>query len=59
MSRINREDEVCAMQKAETVLKIIHDRGKRGLPLERLYRCLFNPELYLCAYVASTATKVR
>ncbi len=38
------------MQKAETVLKIIHDRGKRGLPLERLYRCLFNPELYLCAY---------
>ena len=38
------------MQSAETVLEIIHDRGKRGLPLERLYRCLFNPDLYLRAY---------
>ena len=35
------------MQNAETVLEIIHERGKRGLPLERLYRQLFNPELYL------------
>jgi group II intron reverse transcriptase/maturase len=31
-------------------MEIIHDRGKRGLPLERLYRHLFNPELYLRAY---------
>jgi group II intron reverse transcriptase/maturase len=38
------------MQSAEAVLEIIRDRGKRGLPLERLYRCLFNPELYLRAY---------
>lgn len=38
------------MQKAETLLGIIHERGKRGLPLERLYRHLFNPELYLRAY---------
>ncbi|MCA1851091.1 MAG: group II intron reverse transcriptase/maturase [Beggiatoa sp.] len=32
------------------MLEIIHERGKRGLPLERLYRHLFNPELYLRAY---------
>jgi len=38
------------MQKADTLLTIIHDRGKKGLPLERLYRCLFNPDLYLRAY---------
>ncbi len=38
------------MQRADTLLKIIHERGKRGLPLERLYRCLFNPDLYLRAY---------
>ena len=38
------------MQTAETLLEIIHERGKRGLPLERLYRHLFNPELYLRAY---------
>ena len=37
------------MQSAEALLEIIHERGKRGLPLERLYRCLFNPELYLRA----------
>ncbi|MFK0114218.1 reverse transcriptase domain-containing protein [Streptomyces sp. NPDC091217] len=38
------------MQNAEAILEIIRDRGKRGLLLERLYRCLFNPELYLRAY---------
>ena len=38
------------MRTAETVLGIIHDRGKRGLPLEDVYRQLFNPELYLLAY---------
>jgi len=32
------------MQTAEALLEIIHERGKRGLPLERLYRHLFNPE---------------
>jgi len=35
------------MQRAEALLEVIHERGKRGLPLERLYRHLFNPELYL------------
>lgn len=38
------------MQSAEAVLGIIRERGRKGLPLERLYRCLFNPELYLLAY---------
>ncbi|MEV0169311.1 IS1634 family transposase [Nonomuraea fuscirosea] len=38
------------MQTAAALLEIIHERGKKGLPLERLYRHLFNPELYLRAY---------
>ena len=32
-----------AMQDAETVLDVLRERGRRGLPLERLYRQLFNP----------------
>lgn len=38
------------MQNAETVLGVIQELGKRGLPLKRLYRNLFNPSLYLRAY---------
>lgn len=38
------------MRKAETILSIIQDRGRRGLHLEDLYRQLFNPDLYLLAY---------
>lgn len=38
------------MQNAETVLAVIRERGRRGLPLERVYRQLFNPELFLIAY---------
>src|SRR5438067_3060725 len=38
------------MRSAETVLGIIHERGRRGLPLTDLYRQLFNRELYLLAY---------
>src|SRR5258708_29082967 len=38
------------MRNAETVLGIIRERGKRGLPLTRIYRHLFNPDLYLRAY---------
>jgi group II intron reverse transcriptase/maturase len=45
---INRE--VCVMQNAETVLGVLRERGRRGLPLGRLYRQLFNPHLYLLAY---------
>jgi len=38
------------MQNAETVLGVLRERGRRGLPLQRLYRQLFNPGLYLMAY---------
>jgi len=38
------------MRNAETVLNIIRDRGLRKLPLEDVYRQLFNPDLYLRAY---------
>ena len=38
------------MRKAETCLAIIRTRGERGLPIDDLYRQLFNPDLYLQAY---------
>jgi group II intron reverse transcriptase/maturase len=38
------------MRDAETILAIIRDRGTRGLPLEDVYRQLFNPALYQAAY---------
>jgi group II intron reverse transcriptase/maturase len=38
------------MRKAETVLAIIRERGSQRLPLEGVYRMLYNPELYLHAY---------
>jgi retron-type reverse transcriptase len=38
------------MRNADTVLGIIRERGKQGLPLEDIYRQLFNPDLYLRAY---------
>lgn len=45
------------MQSAETVLNVIRERGRRGLPLERLYRQLFNKELFLLAYGSIYANK--
>jgi retron-type reverse transcriptase len=38
------------MQNAETVLGVLRERGRRGLPCNELYRQLFNPQLYLLAY---------
>ena len=38
------------MRPATTILGIIQERGKKGLPLERVYRLLFNRDLYLMAY---------
>ena len=38
------------MRSAEQVLGIIQERGKRGLPLENVYRQLYHPDLYLKAY---------
>ncbi len=42
--------EACVMQNAVTVLDVLHDRGRKGLPCNELYRQLFNRELYLLAY---------
>jgi len=42
--------EVREMRNAETVLGIIQERGRLRLPLEDIYRQLFNPDLYLRAY---------
>jgi hypothetical protein len=38
------------MRNAQTILGLIGERGRKGLPLERVYRLLFNRELYLTAY---------
>ena len=38
------------MQSAETVLGVLRERGRRGLPCDELYRQMFNPQLYLLAY---------
>jgi len=35
------------MQSAATVLGVLRERGRRGLPCEELYRQMFNPQLYL------------
>src|SRR5713226_6695390 len=48
--RIFEGRKVCVMQDAKTVLDVLRDRGRRGLPLNELYRQLFNPQLYLLAY---------
>jgi group II intron reverse transcriptase/maturase len=46
----NKDREVREMRTAETILGLIGERGKKGLPLERVYKLLFNKELYLKAY---------
>src|SRR5258708_37535410 len=38
------------MRETNTILGLIHERGKKGLPLERVYRLMYNPSLYLTAY---------
>ena len=45
------------MRTAETVLAIIRERGKRGLPLDDVYRMLYNPDLYLRAYARLHSNK--
>jgi group II intron reverse transcriptase/maturase len=42
--------EVRVIRNADTILTVIRERGRRGLPLERVYRLLYNPDLYLKAY---------
>src|SRR5205823_176992 len=38
------------MRPANTILELIGKRGEKGLPLERVYKLLFNKNLYLQAY---------
>ena len=38
------------MQSADAVVEVLRARGRRGLPCERLYRQLFNTELFLMAW---------
>ncbi|MCL2786922.1 MAG: reverse transcriptase/maturase family protein, partial [Micrococcales bacterium] len=38
------------MQSAEVVLEVLRERGRRGLPVEGLYRQMYNPSLYLMAW---------
>ena len=38
------------MQATTTLLSIIQERGARGLPLQHVYRMLYNRNLYLTAY---------
>jgi group II intron reverse transcriptase/maturase len=45
------------MQSAATVLGVLRERGRCGLPLNELYRQLFNPQLYLLAYGRIYANK--
>jgi group II intron reverse transcriptase/maturase len=45
-----KDVKVRAMRTAATILTIIQDRGKRKLPLDDVYRQLYNPDMYLRAY---------
>jgi group II intron reverse transcriptase/maturase len=38
------------MQDAGTVLEVLRERGRKGLPCDELYRQMFNKSLYLLAY---------
>lgn len=57
--RLHRQKirKVREMRNAETVLAVIQERGTKGLPLEDIYRQLYNPELYLKAYARLYSNK--
>src|SRR5712691_12823459 len=50
VTRENPTGEAREMRSAETVLGIMRERGRRRLPLEDIYRQLYNPDLSLHAY---------
>jgi group II intron reverse transcriptase/maturase len=45
-----KDAKVREMRTADTILNIIQDRGKRKLPLDDVYRQLYNPDMYLRGY---------
>ena len=38
------------MQTAEAVLNIIRERGERGLPIEKVYRQLYNRDCHIAIH---------
>src|SRR6266851_9821005 len=38
------------MRSTDTILGLIRERGRRGLPMERVMRLMYNADLYLTAY---------
>src|SRR5437588_12097047 len=38
------------MREARTILQLLRERGKKRLPLDRVYRLLYNPDLFLMGY---------
>jgi len=45
-----QDTEACVMQEPKVYLELVRERGRKGLPLERVYRQLFNRDMYLKAY---------
>src|SRR6266487_2205752 len=45
-----KDVKIREMRTADTILNIIQDRGKRQLPLDDVYRQLYNPDMYLRSY---------
>lgn len=48
--RLVSDREVCEMQKAEHILQATRKMGEKGIPLTRVYRCLYSEDLFLAAY---------
>jgi group II intron reverse transcriptase/maturase len=46
----NGSHGVCVMQRAEVVLEVLRERGRKSLPCDELYRQMFNKDLYLVAW---------
>jgi retron-type reverse transcriptase len=46
----SQQAKECEMQSTNVYLGLLRERGKRGLSLNRVYRQLFNRNLYLTAY---------
>jgi hypothetical protein len=38
------------MREARPILELLRERGRKGLPVERVYRLLHHPDLFLLAY---------
>src|SRR5947209_690987 len=47
---VTRNRKARQMRNTDAIIGLISERGKKGLPLEKVYRLLFNRNLYLMAY---------